>query len=253
MTHNRFYSRKKIEEKAEARLADFELEFGKITAPPIPIDNIIEHTYDLNISWEKIVSRPGEMIFGALRPQSRQIVLNEDNLALFRAKPGLERSTKGHELGHWDLFVDQSTIDYPDLPGLEPNRAYLTRSSSLGNVEVLNQLIINGELYNEYKKMIAGKDPPFIKSAVDYYASILSMPRFLIIPTMKEIHSVWNDWNDRPFGQRARDIYDIARLFDVTPSALQVRLEQLHLLYIDWDNKRIYRNRAESDGQMVIL
>ena len=33
----------------------------------------------------------------------RKILLNEAHLPLFKEKPGLERSTIGHEPGHWDL------------------------------------------------------------------------------------------------------------------------------------------------------
>ena len=35
--------------------------------------------------------------------------------ALFKEKPGLERSTKGHEMGHWDLFVDKGSLEHPTL------------------------------------------------------------------------------------------------------------------------------------------
>jgi len=38
-------------------------------------------------------------------------VLNESCRNLFEDKPGLERSTVGHEAGHWEFDVDKGALD----------------------------------------------------------------------------------------------------------------------------------------------
>jgi hypothetical protein len=252
MSKLKFYNHKHIEERAEARLREYQQKLGILTQPPVPIDDLIEHIFDLKISWEKIEAKPEETILGALRPRTRQIVLNEDQLTLFNQKPGIERSTKGHELGHWDLFIDHATLNHPSLPGLSVSDSFALRSSSNGDVEIIKLLATDNELYAAYKKMQEGKDPPLVKSAVDYYASVLSMPRFLLIPVIKSIRDDWTNWSEKPFNYQLKDLYNISKLFDVTISALQVRLEQLNLLYISED-KIIYRNKAESKGQTSLF
>jgi hypothetical protein len=49
----------------------------------------------------------------------RKIILNEKHLALFKEKPGLERSTIGHEAGHWDVDIDRVRLLHPTFPGFE--------------------------------------------------------------------------------------------------------------------------------------
>lgn len=249
----RFYSRKQIESRAEEKLGLYQQRFGVLASPPVPLDQLIENVFDLRISWETIKAEKGETILGALRPEKRQIVLNEAHLKLFEEKPGLERSTKGHELGHWDLFTDPAKLNHPDLPTLERRDYFMNRRSSQGEVEVVRLLATDNIAYAEYKKLTAKQDEPFVKSAVDYYASVLAMPRFLLVPTMKGIHDAWDVWSSIAFNYQLKELYDLARSFDVTITALTVRLEQLNLLYIDSPNRRIYRNKEEFSGQQTLL
>ena len=253
MSARHFYTRRQIEAKAEDRLRELEQHFGRALEPPVSIDTLIEHIFDLKISWEPIETRPGERAFGALRPQSRQLILNENELPIFSSKPGLERSTKGHELGHWDLFTDHASLGHPMLPGFDSAEHFVKRSTPKGEVELVRLLMTDPDAYTAYKEIQRGVDPPGVKSAVDFYASVLSMPGFLILPAMKPIHDNWQQWSAKTFNQQLRDLYDIAESFDVTISALKVRLEQLKLLYIPPDEKAVYRNKQEYHGQTTLL
>lgn len=118
----RFWKNAEIEVIAESTLSDLEKLFGPISKPPIPLDHIIEHVFDLKISWEPIEEPLGQTILGGLRPERRQIVLNEKHIDLFNSKPGLERSTNGHELGHWKLFVDPMELNHPTLFEMQGER-----------------------------------------------------------------------------------------------------------------------------------
>ena len=242
----RFYRKHQIEKKAEGRIGEYQELFGMISKPPIPIDDIIEHIFDLKISWEAIMCQPGERVFGALRPETRQIILNENEVVLFTEKPGLE-------LGHWDLFTEHSTLGHPSFLDFDPAKHFVTRSTPQGEVEIIKMLMLDSELYELYKRSQQGKDSPFVKTSVDYYASIMSMPRFLLIPYIKAIHDNWDSWSSKPFNYQLKDLYELADIFEVTITAFQVRLEQLNLLYIPKDEKMVYRNRDEYNGQMSLL
>src|SRR5947209_5955326 len=118
-----------IEDLAERRLDQFARALGTPPAPPIAIDLLAEKILGLDFLWESIDELPGEIVLGGLIPHKRLIVLNEKRKTLFEQKPGLERSTKGHEMGHWDLFVDKGSLDHPTLFDTEAEGVFVRRSS----------------------------------------------------------------------------------------------------------------------------
>jgi hypothetical protein len=85
---------------------------------PVPIERIVESTYDLEILWTAIEEPAGEQILGALQPADRRILLNERHAALFDTVIGPYRFTLAHELGHWLYDADDpnqgSLFDSPD-------------------------------------------------------------------------------------------------------------------------------------------
>lgn len=250
---HRFYSKQQIEARTDERLAAYERQFTTISRPPVPLEQVIENVFDLYISWERIQAENGETILGALRPLTRQIVLNEEHRSLFEAKPGLEWFMLGHELGHWDLFTDHATLNHPSLPGFDPQHYFAQRSSTKGEVEIIRLLVADAGALKEFQRLMAKQDVPFVKTAVDYYSGALSMPRRLMVPRMKGIHDVWDRFARQSFKSQLFELYEIAAEFGVTITALQVRLEQLDLLCIDSTKRKIFRNRAERDGQLSML
>src|SRR5438105_2126707 len=108
-----------IERRAEARLTELSRSLGHLLPLPIPIDRLAEDVLGLDFLWDEIEELPGETILGGLDVESRQVILNTRCSDLFTQKPGLERSTKGHELGHWDLFINRPMLGEPGLPGFD--------------------------------------------------------------------------------------------------------------------------------------
>ena len=101
------------------RLRQYEQLTGTPVTLPVPVENIVERVLGLDFDWVDIDERPGEQILAGLIPEERRIVLNSRHLELFRQKPGLERSTIGHEAGHWDIDIDRTSLHHPRLPGFE--------------------------------------------------------------------------------------------------------------------------------------
>ena len=79
---------------------------GVSIALPIPIEQIVETTYQLEILWDDILEPPGSIILGALAPRDRRIVLNSRHQELFEEYMGPERFTLAHELAHWIYDAD---------------------------------------------------------------------------------------------------------------------------------------------------
>jgi hypothetical protein len=69
----------------------------------------------LSILWENIDELPGEEVLAGLRPADRLIVMNERRKLEMEQQAGRRRLTQGNEMGHWDLFVDNSKLEHPGL------------------------------------------------------------------------------------------------------------------------------------------
>lgn len=88
---------------------------GVPVALPIPIEMIIELTYELTVLWEDIPEPQAAMILGALRPSDRRIIMNARHSGLYERVIGPERFTLAHELAHWIYDADdpnQMTLDF---------------------------------------------------------------------------------------------------------------------------------------------
>jgi hypothetical protein len=206
----------------------------------VPIDLLAEQVLGLDFLWEMIDELPGECILGGLIPERRLIVLNERHTDLFREKPGLERSTKGHEMGHWDLFIDQSLLGHPGLPGLGTGEGTVLRGSPAGQVQVLQALLRDPVGLELLRDLTARADDPTEARAVNRYAAAISMPRAIMRALLAE---------SRP--TRWPELYCLAEQFGVTITALCVRLEQLGLLHVSGDG-RLHASRAEAAGQLSL-
>lgn len=229
-----------IEHLAQARVAELEQALGRPVSPPIPIDLIAEKVLRLDFLWEHIDELPGETIFGGLIPQKRLIILNEKRRGLFTEKPGLERSTKGHEMGHWDLFVDKGSLNHPTLFDTDGDSPFAFRSSAAGDVVIIKMLESDPEGQKLLRKIQSRADEPDEARAVNRYAAALSMPADLLrAEAMKIDRAKWPN------------LYRLKDRFEVTISALVVRLQQLELLYVD-KNGRLYESKDVATGQMTL-
>ena len=236
----RILRNQEIEEIAAQRLAEFQRKSGRPLSPPIPIDLVAEKVLGLDFLWESINELPGETILGGLVPKKRLIILNETHQHLFREKPGLERSTKGHEMGHWDLFIDKGTLDHPALFQTGDDGPFAYRNSPVGDVAIIKMLLADAEGRELLRKMRSRADEPDEARAVNRYAAALSMPTDVLREEATKINRT--QWPN---------LYRLKDRFEVTISALVVRLQQLDMLYVGKD-KTLYESRAAGTGQMTL-
>lgn len=109
MTASRFITRERMEELTEKILMDYGYDARGKIIQPVPIEELIEFHFDLQICWETIDHLDAEgIVMAALFPNERQIVLNETHRDLFDRKLGTYHFTLAHELGHWVLHTGKS-------------------------------------------------------------------------------------------------------------------------------------------------
>jgi len=180
------------------------------------IDSLIEFEYGLDIVWENIDHfAPDEEVFAALMPKQKIIYMNESKRDLFIDKIGTMNFSKAHELGHWILHITEQQ-DYEQLTFSE-KQTYFCRSASK-------------------------KHPQEIQA--DMFAASILMPKNIITCAVNKLK------------ERGRvtfpNLYNLCNEFEVSISALTIRVQELKLLYITAE-KEIYLDEAEAIGQMSIL
>lgn len=222
------------------RIRQYEQLTGTPVSLPVPVEKIVERILGLNFDWTEIEERPGEQILAGLIPEERRIVLNSRHLDLFRQKPGLERSTIGHEAGHWDIDIDRTSLHHPRLPGFELQSSVVRRQAADRKVlvEVLNRAAYDDRYFELYRQLTAGQDSPEVRSAVDRYQSSLLMPEWLMRAVVRDI-----DVTSWPA------LYQVAELAQVNISNLAIRLKRLNIIYIPEGSRQVFAGRDEFLGQ----
>lgn len=222
------------------RIRQYEQLTGEPVSFPVPIEKIVERILGLDFDWIEIEEQPGEQILAGLIPEEKRIVLNARHLELFRQKPGLERSTIGHEAGHWDIDIDRTSLHHPRLPGFEMQASVVRRQATDRHVlvEVLNRAAYDERYFELYRELTAGQDSPEVRSAVDRYQSSLLMPDWLIRTALRDVDvTAWST------------LYDLAERAQVTISNLTVRLQRLGIIYIPDGGREIFAGRDAYIGQ----
>ena len=226
------------------RIRQYEQLTGEPVMFPVPIEKIVERVLGLKFDWIDIDEHPGEQILAGLIPEERRIVLNSRHLDLFQSKPGLERSTIGHEAGHWDIDIDRTSLHHPRLPGFDLQQSVVRRHAADRKVlvEVLNRAAYDDRYFELYRELTAGQDSPEVRSAVDRYQSSLLMPDWLIRTAVRDRDMT--SWSA---------LYELAERAQVTISNLTVRLQRLNVIYIPEGTRDLYASRDAFVGQKQLF
>ncbi len=243
--HLKYLRNETIEDITAQRVREYEAKAGVTVKLPVPVEEIVEQVLGLDFDWDVIEEQPGEQILGGLDAANRKILLNEAHTDLFDEKPGLLRSTIGHEAGHWDVDIDRAKLAHPMLPGIELAPCFVNRHASKSDrlIEVLfTKAMTDERAYKMYRDLTAGQDAPEVKSAVDRYQSALLMPKWLMLEAAEQ-----HDLTSWP------ELYRLAETAQVTISNLTVRLRRLGLIYLRDGDKTIYRSKDEWSGQKQLF
>lgn len=200
-----------IERRANALITKYEEKYGSISAP-VPIERIAENISDLVLEWSKIPESADEVIFAGLNPLQKKVVFNERRRNFYDDTNGLYNTVLAHEVGHWVLHVDAADLGLqPMLPGTKIASKFVYRST--------------------------GPNKP-IEWQAHTFMGYLLLP-YKLLRNYIETEDLC-DWSS---------LYYLRDKFDVTISALVIRLKKMGVIYVD-DDKRIYPSEAMSKGQM---
>lgn len=115
------FSNDVLEKKAYDLIRLHSSQDGWMPTLPIPIEAILERTLDLTLVYDDL-SFLGQGVLGSLFPSHKSVYLNENYLQTFEDYPGLHRFTIAHEIGHWEMHVDQHALAQVRLFGDEDDR-----------------------------------------------------------------------------------------------------------------------------------
>ena len=209
-----YLTTKEIERRASTLILKYEERYGFIPIP-VPVEIIAENILDLVLEWNRVPENPNEIIFAGLNPIQRKVIFNEQRANYYDNNDGLYNTVLAHEVGHWVLHVDAVELGLqPKLPGTEIASKFIYRST--------------------------GPHKPIEWQAHNFMGYLLLPHRLL--RNYIENEDIY-DW---------KGLYYLREKFDVTISALIIRLKKMGQIYID-DDKKIYRSEAVYKGQISMI
>ncbi len=200
----RFLSKAYLEARAAETLRGYFLARPPACLP-IPIEDLAETLFELYITWEPVEDLDGQLTLGGVRPQRRELILNERARGFFEEFPGSENYTKAHEVAHWILHIEEPPAAALLFEDLRPTPAIVCTS----------------------------RDPkPPREVQADICAAFLLMPADLFL---RECDS--RDLSRWP------SIYDFRDFLGISVSALCNRLQDLGVISINGRKIEILRGR----------
>lgn len=217
----RFLRHQEIENATLCLLTDYGQKYGEVVDPPAPVEEILESHLGLTLDFDDLAARLGlPDVLGATWIQDQRVLVDQsldptDN----PPKEGRYRFTLAHELGHWELHRHHflASARQPSLFGEEAEPSIVCRTSTR-------------------------KEP--MEWQADTFAGYLLMPKDMILQAweaqhggmepyiaeeeMADLSAKWGLAEDRqPTVGVAKDM---ARVFNVSGQAMQIRLIGLGLI-----------------------
>lgn len=205
---------KEIERRANGLIGKHEERYGSISAP-VPVERIAENTVDLVLEWSRIPENSDEIIFAGLNPVQKKVIFNERRKNFYDDTDGLYNTVLAHEVGHWILHVDAVDL------GLQP-------------------MLLGTEIASKFVYRSTGPSKPLEWQAHTFMGYLL-LP-YRLLRNHIETGDIY-EWNS---------LYYLKEKFDVTISALVIRLKKMGVIYID-DDKNIYQSEAVYKGQIRLV
>lgn len=234
----KFLTNEEIEERA-AKVLDAHVEGGRRnTKLPVDVDTLTECAFRFQVSWEAIDDPPGCRTFATLVPTPQsdlfnaRLTLNEKFSDFLHSHPEIERLTRGHELCHWVVHIDEGMLRSGTLPfdSNEPevryHRAqYSAASLSAEEKNLLASFALEDErAYRALKGRAAETDgciePDWMHRQAEHFSACLLVPRQ---PLYEELEG---RADPAFYGTHVR----LAELFGVSKRVIQIRLKKIGLI-----------------------
>ena len=173
-----------------------QIQTGARLALPIDVDLVGELTCGLTWDWEPMPDEQDRIIWARLVPAARRVDMNERYASDLRHNQGLDRFTRGHEIGHWELHA------------VHP---------------VPNQLILFPvEAPTTETVFCRGRDESWQEKQADWFAAALLMPADVFLTAVRQFNLMTPE-----------DLGALKRMCDVSWAALTIRLKTLGVPHVD--------------------
>lgn len=137
--HVKFLPLEHIETAAYGMLDGYGRKFNPVTAPPIPVDEILECFLNLSLQFGDL---PRELelpdVLGAIRFREREVLIDQTlDPTANPQKEGRYRFTVAHEMGHWELHRHAflQNANQPLLFDAGPGPTHACRATSTEPIE----------------------------------------------------------------------------------------------------------------------
>ena len=223
-----------IEAEAALLLAEFGNSHGVVTAPPIPVDDIVEVYLRLTVEFKDFqeLFKVGE-IHGALWVDEKlvgvDVGLDPEEQP---AKRGRYHFTLAHEAGHWRLhrqYYQRRAGQRSLLPDGAERPGYVCRSTDRSPVEIQANrfaaclLMPRDMVKRAWHEWRGNMEPIYLSDLRANQQTILTaevLRRGSVKPGENDTDAMLLEHASRP----------LAELFQVSPEAMRIRLEDLRLL-----------------------
>lgn len=176
-------------------LIRFQQQLGMRLTLPVDIDLLGELTCGLTWDWADIDEPEDASIWARLVPSARRVDLNERHAATLRRVQGLDRFTRAHEIGHWDLHATQPNSHQLSLLDAPPASTVT---------------------------FCRGRDHSWPERQADWYAAALLMPPDLFVGEARSLDlTCWDQ------------LHKLKERCDVSWQALSIRLREFAIPFVD--------------------
>lgn len=218
MALGQYFSLGQIEQAALKLLREYVQKHSLTTiTQPVPVDRIAD-MLDLGVLWDPISEAQGQVILAKLVPHDRLIIFNEAREILFDETKFLFNTTLAHEIGHWILHMERGNWE--------------SQISLFGMEELKPEIFV-------YRSSGSSRSSWDEKNAHRFMGCLL-LPQQLLVEAVAQT----------PLTSLI-DLYRLRDYFEVTVTALSIRLAELNIAYID-ANGRLYPNREAFEGQATL-
>lgn len=231
----RFMRPEEFEEEAAVLLAEYGQQHGFVTAPPIPIDDIVEEHLKIVVEYRDLRSEyPEGDVLGAIYFNDKLIAIDQglvpDDYPSMR---GRYRFTLAHELGHWRLHrhLYLRRADERSLLPTDVNRPdHVLRSFDSDPKEVQANkfaaaLLMPREMVKRaWHEQHGSMDPIYLDDLRAVHRQIQSSQLFQRFGCKPDDDTVTDE---ELLADASRPLADI---FEVSPDAMRIRLEGMQFL-----------------------
>lgn len=199
-----YYTRDQCEARATELLHRYQRTVGERLTLPIDVALIGEIACELTWDWADIADRDGHIVWGRLLPADRRVEMNERYAPRLQSNQGLDRFTRAHELGHWELHAEHPNPHQLALLPLDP---------------------VAGAVY------CRGGAGDWLETHADWFAAALLMPRDLFCAAARALDLT-----------RQADLKTLKKTCDVSWRALSIRLATFDIPFVDRDGVEHHRS-----------